>query len=122
MSIKKLDQVYTKDNRHLGKAHRLYHRTTEIRPKWEHYATYVHVESFELGDDFYVPTDFVAGRDPQTGYIILTVTGKKVENKTWTRLPDFILRGEARKEELAEREEYEAPPRYLPQLAELKTP
>jgi hypothetical protein len=59
--------------------------------------------SFELGDDFYVPTDFVAGRDPQTGHITLTVTEKKVANKTWTRLPDFILHGEARQEELAER-------------------
>ncbi|HEX6385635.1 MAG TPA: hypothetical protein VF177_13270 [Anaerolineae bacterium] len=104
MRIKKLDQVYTKDNVHLGKAHCLYHRTTEIRPEWGYYATYVYMVSFQLGDDYYVPTDFIAGRDPHNGHIILTVTEKKVANNTWTRLPDFVARGDASKEELAERE------------------
>ena len=103
MGIKILDQVFTKDKRHLGVAQRLYHRTSDIRPEWEYYATYLLVESFALGDDFYVPTDFVAGRDPQTGHIMLNVTERKVENNTWTRRPDFILRGEARPEELVDR-------------------
>jgi len=100
MGIRKFDQVYTKDNRHLGVAHRLYHRLNDVRPEWEYYATYMLVESFKLGDDFYVPTDFVAGRNPQTGHIMLTVTENKVETNTWTRQPDFILRGEAGLEEL----------------------
>jgi len=100
MAIRKLDQVYTQDNRHLGVAQRLYHRITDIRPEWEYYATYMLVNSFAFGDDFYVPTDFVAGRDPQTGHIMLTVTGRNVETNSWTRQPDFVLRGEARQEEL----------------------
>ncbi|HSM55886.1 MAG TPA: hypothetical protein VK879_07000 [Candidatus Sulfomarinibacteraceae bacterium] len=103
MEINKLDQVYTKDHHHLGVAHRLYHRTHDVRPGWKHYATYMLVQSFVQGDDFYVPTDFVAGRDSQTGHIVLTVTEKDVETKTWTRLPDFVLHGEASSEELADR-------------------
>ena len=105
MDIQKLDQVYTKDNQHLGAAHRLYHRINEVRPEWQYYATYLQVDSFALGDNFFVPTEFVAGRDSQTGHIMLTVTERKVENKTWTRRPDFISRGEARQEELAGREQ-----------------
>ncbi len=103
MDIKKLDQIYSRDRQQLGVTQRLYHRTHDIRPGWKHYATYILVQSFVQGDDYYIPTDFVAGRDPQTGHILLTVTEKNVETKTWTRLPDFILHGEATTEELAER-------------------
>ncbi|MDT8307721.1 MAG: hypothetical protein RRC07_17435 [Anaerolineae bacterium] len=103
MEINKLDQVYTKDDHHLGVAQRLYHRTHDVRPGWKHYAAYMLVQSFAQGNSFYVPTDFVAGRDPQTGHIVLTVTAKDVETRTWARLPDFVLHGEASSEELAER-------------------
>ena len=103
MNMNRLDEVYTKDNQHLGAAQRLYHRTTEVRPELKYYETYMLVGSIALGDNFYVPTDFLAGRDPQTGRIVLSVTGRNVEKKTWTRLPDFILHGEARTEELAAR-------------------
>lgn len=103
MDIKKLDQVYTRDRQQLGVAQRLYHRTHDVRPTWEHYATYILVQSYAQGDDFYVPTEFVSGRDPQTGHIALTVTEKDVETKTWTRLPEFVLHGEAGREELMDR-------------------
>lgn len=103
MDIKKHDQVYTRDRQQLGAAQRLYHRTRDVRPGWKHYATYILVQSFAQGDDFYVPTDFVGGRDPQAGHIVLTVTEKDVETKTWTRLPEFVLHGEASSEELSDR-------------------
>lgn len=102
MTINKRDQVFTEDNRLLGAANRLYHRTAEVRPGWKHYETYLLVESFTQGNSFYVPTDFIGERDPQSGHIRLMVTGRTVENKTWTRRPDFILHGEARQEELVE--------------------
>jgi hypothetical protein len=103
MDINKLDPVYTRDHQYLGAAHRLYHRTHGIRPGWKHFATYMLVQSFAQGDDFYVPTEFIAGRDPQAGHIMLTVTEKDVETKTWTRLPEFVLHGEANIEELVDR-------------------
>jgi hypothetical protein len=103
MDIKKLDQVYTRDRQQLGVAQRLYHRTHDVRPGWKHYASYILVQSFAQGDDFYVPTDFVTGGDAQTGHIVLTVTEKDVETRTWTRLPEFVLHGEANIEELVDR-------------------
>lgn len=105
MTINKRDQVFTEDNRLLGAANRLYHRIEEVRPELKHYETYLLVESFTVGNSFYVPTDFISDHDPQSGDIRLAVTAKKVENKTWTRRPDFILHGEARQEELVEQQQ-----------------
>jgi hypothetical protein len=50
----------------------------------------------------YVPLDFIAGRDPD-GRVTLTVTMKQVEDRTWTRVPDFVVHGEARHEGLPEK-------------------
>lgn len=103
MDIEKLDQVCTRDRQHLGVVPRLYHRTNDVQLGWQHYATSILVQSFAQDDDFYSPTDFVTGRDPQTGHITLTVTEKNVEKKTWTRLPEFVLHGGAASKELWDR-------------------
>jgi hypothetical protein len=105
MRINKRDQVFTKDNLLLGRAQRLFHRVEDVRPGWKHYETYLLVESFTQGNSFYVPTDFISDRDPQSGDIRLTVTAGIVENNTWPRRPDFILHGEARQEELVEQQQ-----------------
>ncbi len=105
MNIYKYHPIYTQDGIRLGEAHCLYHRTKDIRPEWQLYASYVHVVSLEMGDDFFVPTAFIAGPDPETGKMVLTVPMHEVERQTWTRLPDFIWRREAKEEMLPEREE-----------------
>jgi hypothetical protein len=102
--IRKHDEVWTADNIRLGVAHQLVHRTGDINPQLQLYATYLRVKNFELGQGYYVPTDFIAGRDPATGQIRLTLPFKTVTARTWTRMPQFVLSGLARMEELPERE------------------
>jgi hypothetical protein len=103
LELHKFDRIWTKDGVHLGEAHRLYHRIKDIDPGLKLYATYLHVVSFGDGDDYYVPTDFIGGYDANTGRVALVTTMKGVMNETWTRLPDFIARDEAVKEELPPR-------------------
>ena len=67
-----------------------------------YYASYLEVESFEYGATYFVPTDFIAPREPESGRVTLTVTLQEVMEHTWFVMPDFILHGEARKETLAE--------------------
>ena len=100
MNIKKYAAVYTHDGIHLGEACCLYHRTQGVKPEWEQYASYVHVVSLEMGDDFYIPTDFIAEPDATRENIVLTLPMQEVERRTWTRIPDFIWHKEARKEML----------------------
>ena len=100
LRFKKFDEFVTRDEIVLGEAHRVYHRTGEVDPELMLYASYVHVVSLATGDDYYVPTDFIVGRDPATGVIRLSVTMKQVEALTWTRIPDFVAHGQAREEAL----------------------
>lgn len=100
MEIHKLDEVWTADSQKLGVAHHLYHNLGEVNPDLQLYASYLEVESFDFGDDYYLPTDFITGRDPATGRVHLDVTLKQVMEATWFRRPDCIVRGQARQEEL----------------------
>lgn len=100
-SIKKLEVIWTSEDKKLGLAQHLFHRQHDINPKLQLYATYLEVEDFEHGEVFYVPTDFIADRDPETGKISLTVSFKEAMNRTWFRMPDFIAQGKSREEELS---------------------
>lgn len=100
-NIKKLDEIWTADNKKLGLVKDLYHRPEEeVDPAVEYYASYLEVENFEYGSDYYVPTDFIDERDEATGAVKLKVSFAKVMDRTWFRMPDFIARGRAQKTEL----------------------
>ncbi|MGD2050314.1 MAG: hypothetical protein PVH03_12495 [Chloroflexota bacterium] len=99
-SINKLEEIWTAEDKKLGLAKYLYHRQSEINPKLQLYARYLEVENFEYGDDYYVPTDFIEGRDPESGKIRLSLSFDEVMKRTWFRMPDFIAHGDCRREEL----------------------
>ena len=99
------DEVCTSDGHRLGQAHALYHRTPAAEaadPDLKFYPTYLYVVSLDIGDDYYVPADFVAVRDPESNRVTLTATMADVMNKTWSRIPNFVARGQAREEVLSE--------------------
>ncbi|MCI0394894.1 MAG: hypothetical protein L0332_17090 [Chloroflexi bacterium] len=98
LDIKRLEEVWTADNKKLGLAQSLFHRLGGVDPELGFYDTYLEVENFEYGDDYYVPTDFIKGRDPKTGRVMLSISLQKVMERTWSRLPDFVAHGQARKE------------------------
>lgn len=99
-SINKLEEIWTVDSKKLGLAQHIFHRQDGINPKLQLYATYLEVEDFKYGEVFYVPTEFVAGRDPETENISLTVSFDEVMKRTWFRMPDFIAQGQSQKEKL----------------------
>jgi hypothetical protein len=100
--VKKLDEVWTEDDKKLGLAQELLHRLEAVNPDLLYYASYLEVESYEYGMTYFVPTDFIAVREPESGRVTLTATLKDVMDNTWFVIPDFIVRSEARKETLAE--------------------
>lgn len=101
-SIKKLEEVWTADNQKLGLAHNLYHRQENINPELQLYASYLAVKDYDLGLNFFIPTDFIQDRDMESGKTILSTTKKQVMKRTWFRMPDFIAQGKAQKESLAD--------------------
>jgi hypothetical protein len=101
-SIKKLEEVWTADNQKLGLAQNLYHRKEDINPDLQLYASYLEVGDYDLGLDFFIPTDFIQGRDKESGKTMLSTSKQQVMKRTWFRMPDFIAQGKAQKESLAE--------------------
>lgn len=99
-AIKKLEEVWTADDKKLGVANAIYHRLEGVNAELRYYADYLHVQNFEYGDDYYIPTDFIEGRDETTGQLVLKTTFQKVLEKTWTRMPEFILHGNGQIEKL----------------------
>jgi hypothetical protein len=106
--IKMLDEVWTSDDRPLGFAQRLYHRRGKIDPDLLLFASYLLVANYQFGDDYYVPTDFIAGPHPASGRIVLTVTSAEVLRRSWSRQPAFIAFNDALEEPLP-RERLAAP-------------
>jgi hypothetical protein len=102
LSIKKLEEVWTADNQKLGLTEDVYHRLEGVDPDLGFYATYLKVQNFDYGDDFYIPTDFIEGRDSKSGYLLLKTKFITILENTWNRMPDFIAGGQARLEKLHE--------------------
>jgi hypothetical protein len=100
-AIKMLEEVWTADDKKLGVANAIYHRLEGVNPKLRYYADYLHVQNFDYGDDYYIPSDFIKGRDEKTGLIVIEKTFQQVLQNTWTRMPEFILHGNGRIEKLA---------------------
>lgn len=101
LKLRKLEDIWTNDGRLVGQAHSLYHRLGDVDPELKLYATYLLVISFEIGEDYYIPTDFIEGRDPETGRVMLSVDMLRILEETWERMPDFVARGEAKVEALS---------------------
>jgi hypothetical protein len=101
-NIKKLDEVWTVDEKKLGLAQKLFHRQDGVNPNLQLYASYLKVENFEYGESFYIPTDYISGRDPVSGHLRLSVTNDQVMNHTWFRMPDFVAHEQYDKELLPE--------------------
>ena len=100
IAIKKGTPVTTADGQHLGEAVRLYERQDGANPALKLYAAYLKVRSPELGDQYYVPLEFVAEIDAISGEVNLTLTERQVEAATLSRLPQFVAAGLAQTLEL----------------------
>ena len=98
--IYKRDEVWTADEQRLGIALQLFHRIEESNPALQLYASYLKVEDYDYGEIFYVPTDFVAERQVETGRILLSKKRDDAMRLTWFRMPDFVAQGQSRKEAL----------------------
>jgi hypothetical protein len=96
------DEVWTADEKRLGLAQALYHRTGDADPELQLYATYLEVGDFEYGETFFVPTDFIT--DSRAGAKRIALSKKRDEAMlhTWNRMPDFVAHGQYRKEALPE--------------------
>lgn len=101
LNLKAKDEIWSKDGQRLGLADHIYHRTdTEnVDPELELYASYLHVFSTEIGDDYYVPLEFIYA-DEANGRFAIDLTMEEAMAKGWSRLPDFVAKGQATKEEL----------------------
>jgi hypothetical protein len=99
--INKLEEIWTADDKKLGVANAIYHRLEGVNSELRYYADYLHVQNFDYGDDYYIPTDFIAGRNEKTGTVTLKKTFQEVLNNTWTRMPEFILHGQGQIEKLS---------------------
>lgn len=98
LTINHLDNVYTADDVELGVAVALFHRTKDVNPDLKLYATYLEVSNHDLGDAFFIPTDFIS--TAENGTVKLSISMKKIQHETMTRKPDFIAFGQAQKEKL----------------------
>lgn len=102
IEIKKRDEVWTADEQKLGVAQMVFHRTDEADPALQLYASYLGVGDFDYGETFYVPFDFIAGRQADSGRVALSKKRDEAMQLTWFRMPNFVAQGRYRKESLPE--------------------
>lgn len=97
-SYQKHDTVFTSDEQCLGHVVRLYNRPiADVNPAQKLFAHYLLVSNLEIGDSFYIPTDYVTGRDDKEKQIALSLSMKEVAHETLTREPEFVAIGQAEK-------------------------
>lgn len=96
--LAKYTPVYTSDSQHIGNALRIRHRTEDVNPDLKLYAAYLEVASLELGNNSFIPVDFISHIDSN---VVLSVSLQTVNNETWNRAPSFIAGGHDRIEELS---------------------
>lgn len=95
--VQQHDAVYTADGEHLGNVVRVYTRPDdqEVNPKLKLFKHYMLLANEDFGDDFYVPTFYIAQRDDKAKRIDLTLKFKQVQQETLSRRPQFIALGQA---------------------------
>lgn len=92
-TIRDRDAVWTDDGFKLGVARALHYRPPhEVNPEEQLYAVYLEVVSYELGDDLFIPTDFLASRDEESQSVSVALPLKAVMQRTWWRAPDFVAK------------------------------
>lgn len=90
IDVKFHDEVVTADNDRLGVAQRLYHYSGEDFLETQGFRDFLKVFDFETGDDFYIPTDFLVGRDAAKRAVQLSLTSYDVQQRTFSRKPRAI--------------------------------
>lgn len=100
--VRKNISVLTSDGFELGQTHKLYHRLDEAEPELKLFATYLMVVNFDIGDDFYVPTDYVDTAKWDGTAVYLTLSRNEVGQQSLTTLPQFIAAHRFREEKLPE--------------------
>jgi len=103
LRIRDGEDVWTADDTKLGVARSLHYRAPEeVSPDEQLYGVYLEVVNYELGDDLYIPIDFLTVREEADERLSLTVPMKFVMHRTWSRAPDFVAKRLGREELLRE--------------------
>ena len=103
ISVRGRDEVWTTDDYRLGLARCLHYRAPhEVNPDEQLYAVYLEVVNYEMGDAYYIPTDFLISPEPDTNRVTLNASMKDVMQRTWSREPDFVAMRLGRSERLDE--------------------
>lgn len=91
--IRGRDEVWTSDEEKLGVARALHYRPPQdVNPEEQLYAAYLEVVNYELGDDLYIPTDFLEPREEDTNRIYVKFPMKTIMHRTWSRAPEFVAK------------------------------
>lgn len=101
MEIREGDEVVSADGYDLGVARSLHYRPAdEVNADEQLYAVYLKVVNYELGDEFFIPVDFLQMREDKNEPVTLTVPVKFVQRRAWSRAPDFVAHSLGRTERL----------------------
>lgn len=93
VDVRGRDEVWTSDDFKLGVARALHFRPPqEVNPEEQLYAVYLEVVNFELGDEFFIPTDFLEPRDEAGGRVEVVFPMKGIMQRTWSRAPEFVAK------------------------------
>lgn len=93
ISVRERDEVWSSDGFKLGVARAIHYRPPkEVNPEEQLYATYLEVVSYELGDDLFVPAEFLGEREASNSRLTLKVPLKVVMHRTWWRAPEFVAK------------------------------
>ncbi len=98
--LKKNLPVITADQFRLGRIHKIFHRLEAAEPQLKLFASYMMVINLTIGDDFYVPTDYIDETKTGATAVWLTLTKKEVKDEQLTTLPQFIAGKQHREEDL----------------------
>lgn len=79
--------VITKDKYLLGQTHAFFNRVPSGKPHYGPYPTYLVVKNFTIGDDFYIPTEFVDVERSSEQEIWLSITDGDIREKQFSIRP-----------------------------------
>lgn len=100
--IREGEEVWTSDDVLLGVTRALFFRPAdEVNPLQKLYAVYLEVVNFVVGDDIFIPLDFLEAREEPGEPLRLTVPVKVVLQESWSRAPDFVAMGQGHKQTLS---------------------
>ncbi len=92
--LRKYATVVTKDEDDVGLAMRLHLRPSDdVNPDLKLYASYLEIQTIELGGTAFIPMEYVSMVDPIEQRVMLDATLATVKDQVWNRKPDFIARG-----------------------------